>query len=79
MTITRGAGPPGPDIPDDFAGLSFEDLLKNLVEKHQARDATARGTALAVTPADHPEAAAHRSLAQKGEGCQAAPAWVSLR
>ena len=24
VTITRGAGPPGPDIPDDFAGLSFE-------------------------------------------------------
>ena len=24
MTITAGAGPPGPVIPDDFAGLSFE-------------------------------------------------------
>jgi hypothetical protein len=24
VTITIGAGPPGPEIPDDFAGLSFE-------------------------------------------------------
>ena len=24
VTITAGAGPPGPQIPDDFAGLSFE-------------------------------------------------------
>jgi len=24
VTITRGAGPPGPAIPEDFAGLSFE-------------------------------------------------------
>jgi hypothetical protein len=24
VTISRAAGPPGPDIPDDFAGLSFE-------------------------------------------------------
>ena len=24
VTITAGAGPPGPVIPDDFAGLSFE-------------------------------------------------------